>query len=282
MAARPRELTPDRSARHLYGAELRRHREAAGMSLARLAEVLNYSKTYLGNIETADRMTPRDLSPKLDAAFDTDGHFVRLYALAKREAHPDKYRRYMDLEAEAVDIRHYAGHLVPGVLQTEAYARALLRAGDPDASHEVIEEKVAARLGRQERLRGDQPPRLSVVMEEAVIRRPVGGPTGMREQLAALLSLMDTATTMIQILPFAHGPHGLLGGSQDLLLLRDGTRIAYSEGSNSGVVIEDHEDVDRRWRAYDRLRAYALRPRDSAALIRSAMEDHAPCEPPST
>ena len=273
MAVQPRRLTPDRSARDLFGAELRRLREEAGLSLARLADILKYSKTHLGNIETADRGVPPDLPPKLDVLFEAGEHFQRLYGLAKKEVHPGKYRRYMELEAQAVDIRHYAGHMVPGLLQTKAYAEVLLRAGDPEAADEAIEELVAARLSRQERLRSPAPPQLSVVLDEAVMRRPVGGLAVMREQFDVLLALVDTPRTMIQVLPFTHGVHGLMGGSQDLLLLQDGTRIAYSEGSKSGLVIEDPADVEWRWQAYDRLRAYALSPRESAALIRSAMED---------
>ncbi|MBA2951037.1 helix-turn-helix domain-containing protein [Streptomyces himalayensis] len=282
MAARPRELTPDRSVRDLFGAEVRRCREEAGMSLVRLAEVLNYSKTHLGNVETADRTVPPDLPAKLDAAFDTGGHFGRLYALARREAHPDKYRRYMDLEAQAVSILEYAGHVVPGLLQTKEYARALLRAGAPRATREEIEAKVAARLDRQACLLGEAPPRLSVVLEEAVILRPVGGPAVMHAQLGALLPLMDGPQTVIQVLPFDHGEHFLMGGMQILLELHDGTRIAYVEGGNSGQVIEEYEDVSERWWAYDRLRAHALSPRDSAAMIQSAMQEYASCEPPST
>src|SRR5262245_28570716 len=110
MAARPRELKPGRSARDFYGSEIRRLRTEAGLSLAHMAEVVNYSKTHLGNIETADRMVPPDLPAKLDAAFGTDGHFGRLYPLARREAHPDKYRRFMEVEAQATTMRKYMAH----------------------------------------------------------------------------------------------------------------------------------------------------------------------------
>ncbi|WP_157875867.1 helix-turn-helix domain-containing protein, partial [Streptacidiphilus griseoplanus] len=118
MAARPRELKPGRSVRDFYGAEIRRLRTEAGLSLVQLAGILNYSKSHLGNIETADRVVPPDLSAKLDAAFGTGGHFGRLYPLACREAHPDKYRRFMELEAQAASVAEYAAHTVPGLLQT--------------------------------------------------------------------------------------------------------------------------------------------------------------------
>ncbi|WP_377268862.1 Scr1 family TA system antitoxin-like transcriptional regulator [Peterkaempfera sp. SMS 1(5)a] len=282
MAARPRELKPGRSARDFYGAEVRRLRTEAGLSLVQLAGVLNYSKSHLANIETADRVVPPDLSAKLDAAFGTGGHFVRLYPLARREAHPDKYRRFMELEAQASSVAEYAAHTVPGLLQTEEYARALLRFGTPDGCDDRLEEKVCARLGRQERLRGEEPPYLWAVLDEVVLRRPIGGPAVMRDQLAALLPLVDTATTKIQVLPFAHGAHFQLGCSLTLHTMPGGSRYAYLEGSDSGQLLEDPSAVAERTRAYDVLRACALSPRDSAAFIRSAMEGHPPCVPPRT
>ncbi|WP_432097562.1 helix-turn-helix domain-containing protein [Streptomyces sp. bgisy100] len=282
MAPRPRELTPDRSARDLYGAEVRRLRVAADMSLARLAEVLKYSKSHLARIETADAMPPPGLSETLDAAFGTDGHLLRLYGLARREAHPDKYRRYMDCESGADVIEHWAGHLVPGLLQTEEYARALLRAGDPAAEAGLIEERVSARLSRQERLRGDNPPDMWAILDESVIRRLIGGPDVTLGQLKALSLLMDTAHSKVQILPYSHGAHRLLGGSLTLLTLRDTTVVAYEEGIDASHLYEDSASVRERRRAYDALRAYALSPKESAALISSAMEGCTSCEPLST
>lgn len=282
MVARPRELKPDRSARDFYGSEVRRFRTEAGLSLAQLAEIVNYSKTHLGNIETADRMVPPDLPAKLDAAFGTDGYFVRLYPLARREAHPDKYRRFMEVEAQATAMLKYAAQSVPGLMQTESYAHAILRAGHPDVTDEELDEKVAARMSRQELLSSDSAPHLWVVLDEGVLRRPVGGPLVMHEQMAALLQMVDTATTKIQVLPFAHGEHSQMGGSLTVFTLPDRSSVAYLEGSSFGQLVEDAALVDAHQRAYDLLRACALSPRDSAAFIRSAMEDSARWEPSRT
>ncbi|UGY91976.1 helix-turn-helix domain-containing protein [Streptomyces gobiensis] len=280
MAARPRELTPDRSIRHFYGAEMRRYRTNTDMSLDRLSGIVRYSKSQLHRIETAQMMPPPGFSESLDAAFGTDGHFARLYGPVKREVHPDQYRRHMDFEAEARVVEEYAGHVVPGLLQTEAYARALLRAGAPDASEEKLEDRVTARMSRQERLRSDDPPRLWAILEEVTIRRMVGGPEVMREQLASLLPVVDTATTKMQLLPNNHGEHRLLGGSLTLHTLPDDTTVAYEEGIDAGRLYEDADSVRERRHAYDALRAYALSPKETAAWIRSAMEDCKPCEPP--
>lgn len=114
MGARPRALTPDRSARDLYGAEVRRLRTKANLSLAQLAEKLTYSKTHLGNFETAERMVPPGLSERLDAVLDTDGLFTRLYPHVRREGFRPRYRRYMELEERAEKIEEYATQSCPG------------------------------------------------------------------------------------------------------------------------------------------------------------------------
>ncbi|MET9485149.1 helix-turn-helix transcriptional regulator [Streptomyces sp. NPDC006638] len=273
MAPRPRELTPDRSARHLFGSEMRRHRELGGMSLESLAGVLRYAKSSLARYETADAMIPPDLPARLDAAFGTDGLFEKLYGLAKYEIHPDKYRRRMELEARARVIDQYAGQLVPGLVQTEGYARALFRVTNPRATSEAIEEKVAARMGRQALLTATPGPDLSMILDEAVVRRSVGGPAVMRNQLARLCDLVDTPTTTVQLLPFCHGEHALLGGGTlTLMTLDDKSSVVYEEGLTSGTLVEEPETVRTRRRDYDLMRAYALSPRDTAAHIRSAME----------
>lgn len=272
MPAQSRVLTPGRSARHLFGAELRARREAAGMSLERLASVVPYSRAHLARIEVAERMIPPELPAYLDAAFETDGLFGKLYALARHEVHPDKYRRRMELETRACAIACYAGQLVPGLLQTEEYARALFRVSNPLASDAAIDEMVAVRMGRQALLTAEPAPHLSVVLDEATIRRPIGGPAVMRAQLSRLAALVDTPTSVVQVLPFEHGEHALLGGGLNLLTLDDGSAVAYEEGITTGQLLEDSERVVTRRRSYDLLRAYALSPRDTAAFIRSVME----------
>ncbi len=242
------------------------------MSLEQLADVVNFSKSHLARIELAEYMPPPDLPARLDAAFDTDGLFGRLYSIARREVHPDKYRRRMELEARARIIEEYAGHIVPGIVQTEAYARALFLASNPKATADAIEERVAARMSRQEVLRSSPAPDVSIILDEAVIRRPVGGPDVMRAQLSLLIDMVDTPTSVVQVLPFAHGEHGLLGGTLTLMTLDDDTRVAYEESIDTGQLLEDPESVSTRHRAYDLLRAYALSPLQTVAFIRSAME----------
>ncbi|MFI5758254.1 Scr1 family TA system antitoxin-like transcriptional regulator [Streptomyces sp. NPDC051569] len=272
MARPARELTPDLSARHLFGAKMRSFREKAGLTLEGLAGVVLVSKSHLSRIETAEYMPPRELPAQLDVAFGTDGIFEELYGLARKEIHPDKYRRRMELEARARVIDHYAGQIVPGLVQTEEYARALFRVSNPKAASDEIEQKVMARLSRQALLVGACAPDLSMILDEAVIRRSVGGPTVMRAQLARLAELVDTPTSTVQILPFEHGEHALLGGMLTLMTLDDKSSVAYEESMTTGTLLEEPERVRTLRRAYDLMRAYALSPRETAAFIRSAME----------
>jgi uncharacterized protein DUF5753 len=280
MVTPPRQLDPTHSARHLFAVQQRTQRQQHDMSLDRLADIVNYSKTQLHGVEMAERLPFPPLPGKLDVTFGTQGLFEGLWQAIQREQFPDRYRRFMELAGQATDIYEYAGHVVPGLLQTEAYARALCRAWTPEASESEIDERVVSRMSRQDRLTGDSSPVLWALLDEVVLRRPVGGSAVMHEQLAKLLPLVDTLNTTIQVLPFSHGEHALLGASLTLLTLPNRSTVAYLEGIDDGNLIETPQAVRRRQRAYDRLRAYALAPRESEALIRAAMEDYTPCVPP--
>ncbi|MES4902374.1 MULTISPECIES: helix-turn-helix transcriptional regulator [unclassified Streptomyces] len=272
MPARPRALTPDRSARHLFGSEMRRLREAAGMSLEALARVTSFSKSSLARFETAESMIPPELPSILDAAFGTDGIFEKLYALARKEIHPDQFRRRMELEARARIIREYACQIVPGLVQTEGYARAQFEKHNPKATPNEIDELWSARASRQVLLQADPAPDLFYILDEAVIRRHFGGPAVMRAQLARLIDLTETPTTVVQVLPFEHGGHALVGGTLTLMTLDSGSQVAYEESITTGTLLEGNEAVAFLQRSYDLLTAHALSPGDSAALIQSTME----------
>ncbi|WP_326697116.1 helix-turn-helix transcriptional regulator [Streptomyces sp. NBC_01754] len=277
MTFRPGPLTPYVSARHYFGSEQRRHRERAGLSLVQLADILNSSKSTLARIETAELMPPPDIPERLDAAFGTDKHFHGLYELAKREIHPDQYRRYMDFEAEAVVIEQYGAQTLPGLLQTEAYAREFLRC-QKSLGPEQVEQLVAARLSRQARQHSDSRPFRWAIIDEAALRRRMGSPTAMREQLASLLAQVDAPDSNIQVMPFSAGLHYLMGGALTLLTLADGTKVAYEEGIEAGHLYEDPKKVEKWRRQYEVLRANALSLPESAHLIRTVMEGYTPCD----
>ncbi|MFI7299854.1 helix-turn-helix transcriptional regulator [Streptomyces sp. NPDC050121] len=277
-----RELDPARSARDLYGVELRRQRQRAGLSLDRLSDIVNYSKTHLHGVETGERLPLPPISEKLDAAFGTGELFQGLWGVAKREHTPRRFDHCLELEARAARIQEFGASVIPGLLQTSAYMRALFIKGGPGMSPREMDRLVAARLGRQELLRGDSPPDVWWILGEATLRQAVGGPGVMREQLAALLPLVETRHTTIQVVPFEAGACTLMNGTLILLTLPDNSTTVYQEGPRNGEIIDERETVTQRVREYDLMKASALPPTESAALIEATMEKYEPCESPRT
>ncbi|MEU0124084.1 helix-turn-helix transcriptional regulator [Streptomyces albidoflavus] len=269
---RGKPLQPQNSARHLFGWKLRNARLSEEWTLDDLSRRVGVSRSHLSRIETADYMIPLELPPRLDELFGLQGTFQELYAVARLELHPDQYKRRMELEGKAAAIREYAGQVVPGLLQTEDYARALFLIGDPHAAKEDINKLIRARMLRQRELEASGK-RLSVILDEAVLRRSYGGPAVMRAQLARLLRTPVSPRYILQVLPFSHGGHALAGGNLAIWTLPRGEMVAYEEAMIKGTLVDEKDEVEYRSRHYDLLAASALSPRDSADLIRSAMED---------
>lgn len=268
-------IDPRQSMAALFGSRVRKLRTAAGLTQAELGRMTHVVSTRITQIERSSGARPTfELARALDAALVADNLLVDLWPYVYREAFPDWARTFMAHSARAVAIRQYAAHVVPGLLQTEAYARAVLSVGRTLRSEEHLEERLSARLDRQERLRSADRPDLWVVLDEAVLRRPVGGQPVMRAQLARLLSSAEEPHITVQVLPFDQGEHAAMGGSLTVLDLPDGAEVSYTEGAHHGQLIEDPEEVRRFAVTYDRLRAAALPPLMSLDMIRSAMEDN--------
>ncbi|QEU89362.1 helix-turn-helix domain-containing protein [Streptomyces viridosporus] len=259
----------------LFGARVRRLRTAAGLTQAELGARTHVVSTRITQIERASGAKPTlELARALDAALGADDLLVELWPYVYREAFPDWSRRFMEYSERAVVIRQYAAHVVPGLLQTKDYARAVLKVGRTLSGEEQLAERVALRMGRQERLSAPDRPELWLVLDEAVLRRPVGGLPVMREQLARLLTAGSESHITVQVLPFDQGEHEVMGGSLTVLTLPDGSEIAYTEGAHYGQLIEDPDEVRRFSLTYDRLRAAALPPLMSLDMIRSVREDN--------
>lgn len=282
MTQPSRDLDPAHSARDLYGVELRRQRRLLGLSLDRMSDIVNYSKTHLHGVETGERLPLPPLSAKLDVAFGTGELFQGLWGAVKREYTPRRFDHCLELEASAVRIQEFGASVIPGLLQTPAYMRALFVKGDPGMSPSAIEALVAARLGRQEVMRGDNPPDIWWILGEATLRQAIGGSEVMREQLATLLPLVEARHTTLQVVPFTAGACTLMNGTLILLTLPDNSTTVYQEGPRNGETFDDQETVRQRVREYDLMKASALPPRESAALIEATMETYQPCESPLT
>ncbi|MER5913694.1 helix-turn-helix transcriptional regulator [Streptomyces sp. NPDC001982] len=256
----------------LFGSRVRRLRTAAGLTQAELGLKTHVVSTRITQIERASGAKPTlELARALDVALGADELLVELWPYVYREAFPDWSRKFMEYSERAVAVREYAAHVVPGLLQTAGYARAVLSVGLTLSSDAQLEERLAARMGRQDRLNAPDRPELWVVLDEAVLRRPIGGHEVMRAQLERLLEISAEPHVTLQVLPFEHGEHDAMGGSLTLLTLPDGSEVAYTEGAHYGQLIEDPGEVRRFVLTYDRLRAAALPPFMSLDMIRSVM-----------
>ncbi|MET8896659.1 helix-turn-helix domain-containing protein [Streptomyces albogriseolus] len=257
----------------LFGARVRRLRTAAGLTQAELGALTHVVSTRITQIERASGAKPTlELARALDTALGADDLLVELWPYVYREAFPDWSRKFMEYSERAVTVRQYAAHVVPGLLQTEDYARAVLGLDALLTGEEQLEERVSARMGRQDRLTSPDRPELCVILDEAVLRRPIGGAAVMRKQLRRLLDAADERHISVQVLPFDQGGHEAMGGSLTVLTLPDGSDVVYTEGADYGQLIEEPTNIVRYKLIYDRLRAAALPPIMSLDMVRSAME----------
>ena len=271
----PRELDPSSSVLAFFGAELRRYRETSNLSQERLGKAINYTGALVGLIETARRSPSKDLAERCDAVLETDGALMRLWALVQRGAFPEWVRDFVELEATASAIRSFECQLIPGLLQVEEYARAVLRVRPSRFSPAQLDEAVAARLSRQSILSGSSPPLAWYILDEAILRRPIGDKATMRAQLARLLDVGDSPHVFVQVVPFTAGEYPGLDGGLTLLSFDERPDVGYMEGhGGSAVLIESPGQVAECSLAYDMTRAVALSPKLSADMIAAAMEDY--------
>lgn len=275
----PKELDPSTSLAALYGTKLRRLRTRAGWTQRELGDKVPIAHNRIAQFELGKETPPADIDKKLDELLGADGDLTDLWGHVRRTPFPDWVRTFMTYEAKAARMHKYMAHAVPGLLQTEAYARALLRISRPRDTDAQIEALVSARVERQAILGGGAPPLLWCILDEAVIRRPVGGLVVMRDQLDHLLCMAQTPHVVLQMLPFGKGEHPVMGGSLTLLGFERGQDVAYTESSHSGQLVEAPEEVAEYALAYDLLQAKALPPDESLAMIRSVVEEYSRCVP---
>jgi transcriptional regulator with XRE-family HTH domain len=272
--AQPLDLDPSSSVAAYFGAELRRYRVAADLTQERLGEVINYTGALVGLVETAKRTPTREFAERCDVALDTDGALIRLWPLLQRATFPAFVRHFVELEATATQIRSFECQLVPGLLQTVDYARAVLGARAISSTPDVLDEAIAARLSRQAILGKSPAPLCWFVLDEAVLRRRVGGQATMRAQLAHFLEVTTLPNVFVQVVPFDAGEYPGLDGGLTLLSFVDAPDIGYIEShGGSSVLIESPGPVAECNLAFDLTRATALSPRRSADMIKAAMED---------
>ncbi|MEW2489571.1 helix-turn-helix transcriptional regulator [Streptomyces sp. NPDC048411] len=270
----PKKLDPSSSPRALLGAELRHRREHAGLSQEELGLPLFVSGSFIGQLESGTRRMQVDQAQKLDEILDADGFFVRNCVALKKSKYPDHFAEAAEAEAVAKTIKEYAPQLIPGLLQTEAYARAVFRAYQPTAPESVIDDLTTVRLDRAHLLSDPTTPLVWAVLDEAVLRREVGGPAAMAEALHHILKLAREHRIIVQVLPFGAGAHMAMEGPLKLMSFEDAPPLVYLQGLGTGKLQDDPATVRHYELTYDLVVASALSPEASLALIESAAEDH--------
>jgi transcriptional regulator with XRE-family HTH domain len=275
--------------RRRLAAELRRLREGAHLTIDDVAERLEWSTAKISRIENArTSVLPRDVKFLLTTygMNEHDDAWAVLTALAREsrqkgwwqqygEAVPDWFEVYVGLEAEAAAIWGYDAEFVPGMLQTEDYARAVHRAQLVDATEADIDRLVRVRMERQELLRSDDAPRVWLVLNEAVIRRVVGGYAVMRAQIQRLIEASRLPNVTLQVVPFGAGAHPAMDGSFKLLGFPEPSdpNIVYVEYHTGALYMERPGEVDRYRLAFDHLRAAAESVDASRAHMERAAEE---------
>jgi transcriptional regulator with XRE-family HTH domain len=260
--------------RTMLGRRLRRLREGAGLSLRALAEQVGYPHTYISRVERGEQLPSLALAAALDTHFGTDGLFADLLEMAQDASIPDYGRMILGSEEKATRIQIFTSSLIPGLLQTEEYARALFRASLPGESEEKLSERVETRMRRKRVLSKDNPPFYWAIMDEAALKRPIGGSKCMRDQIAYMLEVSASSHITTQVLPFTQGEHPMLGGSLSLLTRQNGTTIGYVESFASGEPVESQPRIVELTQRFDVARSMALPEQESLDLIHAYLREH--------
>ncbi|MGW3586642.1 helix-turn-helix domain-containing protein [Streptomyces fungicidicus] len=261
-----------------FGAELKRRREDAGFTQVELGTRVFVSGGYIGQFEQAIRKPQLDVAQRIDSTLQTDGIFERLCKkLIDDRRYADYFAQAAELERLATEICEFTHALIPGLLQTPAYARAVTLAMNPFASDDFIDEKVSGRVERGRIIKDATRLKYWAILHENVLRIPVGGAAVMAEQLQHVAGLGRERTVAVQVLPYAAGGYSVMTGDLRLMRFEDAPPTAYTEAVYSGNLLDDPAVVKQAQSAYDLLRADALPREASLALIESAAEDFRRC-----
>ncbi|MFI0242736.1 helix-turn-helix domain-containing protein [Streptomyces sp. NPDC016845] len=274
--------------RRRLGQELRRLRELKGMTAEEVAERLLVSQSKISRLENGRRsISQRDVRD-LCGVYEVEDHRIveSLMQMAKDSRQQGwwhsfgdiPYSVYIGLETDAASLRVYDPQVVPGLLQTRGYAEALINGALPETTPQDIEKRVQVRMRRQERIQApDNPLRLWTVLDEAALRRVVGGKNIMREQLEHLVEQSQLPHVTVQVIPFDMGAHPGLNGQYAILEFPDAadSSVVYIEGVTSDLYLEKANDVQKYSVMYEHLRAQALNVEQSRQFISEIAKEYA-------
>ena len=248
--------------------QLKLWRESAGLTQAEFGVAIGYGEELVSSVERERRIPRPEYLDAADEALGAGGKIAALKREVAEARYPKKVRDVKRLEADAVEICSYNNSVIDGLLQTEEYARAVFGSRRPQFSEEELEQRLVARLSRQEVLCSPTAlPLLSFVLCEATLRRPVGGWSTMRLQLERLLEVARLRNVDLQVLPLCREENSGLGGPFRLLKLKDGVSVGLNEVQLTNRVITEPKETTVLDMRYGIIRAQALTPRESLAFI---------------
>jgi transcriptional regulator with XRE-family HTH domain len=253
------------------GRLLRVCREAAGMRVSDLAEVMGYGEDMIRKIERGVRIPRPEFLDRADQILNAQGHLRAFMEDMRRARYPKKVRELADLEARAVELLYYSSHNIHGLLQTQEYARTLFEMTQPALSEDVVERETAARMARKSVFERDPAPTLSFVQEQVTLERPYGGKMVLRRQLEHLLEVSKLRNVTLQVMPTDREEHAGTQGRIQVLKFADGTAIGRCSGAFNGRPVSHPRDLRILELRYGMIRAQALTPRESQAFIEQAL-----------
>ncbi|MCC2271285.1 helix-turn-helix domain-containing protein [Streptomyces olivaceus] len=256
-----------------FGRQLKLLRIRAGLERTEFGKRMGYSADTVASIEQGRRIPQAQFIEKADEVLGAGGVLNALKEEVGRAQYPAFFRDMARLEARATALSVYAVYAVPGLLQTEDYARAIFHMQRPLLDDEMIEQRFEARMVRQEVLRRRPAPLMSFVIEEAVLRRPIGGPTVMRETLGQILVTSRSRNVEVQVMPIDREDNAALSGPFSLIDVDGGQRLAYAEVQDLSRLYTDTTYVRTLEARYGILRSQALTPSESVAFIEQLMGD---------
>ncbi|MFJ3713470.1 MULTISPECIES: helix-turn-helix transcriptional regulator [unclassified Streptomyces] len=257
-----------------YGDWVKQQREAAGLTQQALADAAVMTRSHISHIEAGRRIPCKEDAKRLDLALNTGNVLLNFLPSGDERAVADHFEAARQLEQQATVIREFDPSIVPGLLQTEAYAQAVLRTSYPPLSDAERDRAVVTRLERAEVLSGAVAPVLWVLLDEAVIRRPFGDPGVMAEQLTRIADLIESERIRLHVLPFSMGGYMLLQSALKLMWFEDQPPVAYVEGLFAGKVHDSPSLVQRYQATYDLALGDALPLKETLALLRATAKEY--------
>ncbi|MET9050048.1 helix-turn-helix domain-containing protein [Streptomyces bacillaris] len=249
------------------GRQIKAWREAAGMRAAEFGAAMGYGEDLVYKVEGGRRIPRPEFMDSADGVLGAGGKLAAMKADIAEVRYPKKIRELAKMEAAAVELVAYSNSSVHGLLQTAEYARALFAMRQPAYPQEEIERAVAARLARQAILERKPGPTLGFVLEEVVLRRPLGGKMVLRHQLEHLLAVTELRNVTVQVMPMDLDEHAGIDGEIQVLKFKDGTAVGRSDGAFGGRPVSDPKQVRILDLRCGMIRAQALTPRESTGFI---------------